>query len=390
MEDDAFRSALLEKTDRLLILFEKSRHKSRLVRLAAFMVALAGFVATIFGAYQGYKLYDRYKFEKQFADYYKEVARGFFQRREYKRALDAAEEAGKLRPYDREVYFERVKAYAFLTALREEDLDPAEVQAKLLVDQDPTKAVAHELLGIIYTKRKKFSDAERSFKEAIRLSDSRDGAALYDLGKLYADEGRASSGSSPEESRQRESYLNKAIHTYQEVTKENSNYVFALYNIACDYTLLNQSDRAIQALDDALREGYGNYEEIAVDPDLDGIRSDNRFHKLIGDKYTHVAVRYEDRIDAGDSDAGTFHVLGWIQLFSGDQQKIAAGTKYISRAVQGDPHNATYIATLAELYAASGNCSKALENIDLAIRRDPSRPYYVELRKAWGKKRCAK
>jgi tetratricopeptide (TPR) repeat protein len=53
------------------------------------------------------------------------------------------------------------------------------------------------------------------------------------------------------------------------------------YNIACDYSMLGQKDRAFEWLDRAVSMYDPNLDGLRVDPLLDGIRSDARFHEYI-------------------------------------------------------------------------------------------------------------
>jgi tetratricopeptide (TPR) repeat protein len=55
----------------------------------------------------------------------------------------------------------------------------------------------------------------------------------------------------------------------------------AHYNLACRYALLKQRDKAITTLRKAVELGYRDFEFIQEDHDLDSIRKDPRFRKLI-------------------------------------------------------------------------------------------------------------
>lgn len=55
----------------------------------------------------------------------------------------------------------------------------------------------------------------------------------------------------------------------------------AHYNLACRYALLEQRDKAIFALRKAVELGYRDVEFIKEDHDLDSIRKDPRFRKLM-------------------------------------------------------------------------------------------------------------
>lgn len=55
----------------------------------------------------------------------------------------------------------------------------------------------------------------------------------------------------------------------------------ARYNLACRYALLKQRDKAITALRKAVELGYRDVEFMQEDHDLDSIRKDPRFRKLV-------------------------------------------------------------------------------------------------------------
>jgi tetratricopeptide (TPR) repeat protein len=53
------------------------------------------------------------------------------------------------------------------------------------------------------------------------------------------------------------------------------------YNLACSYTLLGLTDPAFAALQRALELGYRHFAHIHSDPDLDALRRDIRFARLM-------------------------------------------------------------------------------------------------------------
>jgi hypothetical protein len=55
----------------------------------------------------------------------------------------------------------------------------------------------------------------------------------------------------------------------------------AHYNLACRYALLKQRDKAITTLRRAVELGYRDFEFMKEDHDLDSIRKDPRFRKLM-------------------------------------------------------------------------------------------------------------
>ncbi len=55
----------------------------------------------------------------------------------------------------------------------------------------------------------------------------------------------------------------------------------AHYNLACRFALLKQRDKAITTLRKAVELGYRDFEFMLEDHDLDSIRKDPRFRKLV-------------------------------------------------------------------------------------------------------------
>jgi hypothetical protein len=53
------------------------------------------------------------------------------------------------------------------------------------------------------------------------------------------------------------------------------------YNLACRYALLHQPDLALESLNHAISLGYRDFRYMIQDRDLESIRKDPRFRKLI-------------------------------------------------------------------------------------------------------------
>lgn len=55
----------------------------------------------------------------------------------------------------------------------------------------------------------------------------------------------------------------------------------AHYNLACSHSLLNQIDAALAALKRAIELGYDDFRYMERDSDLDNLRADPRYRKLL-------------------------------------------------------------------------------------------------------------
>jgi tetratricopeptide (TPR) repeat protein len=58
------------------------------------------------------------------------------------------------------------------------------------------------------------------------------------------------------------------------------------YNLGCSYSLMNHSDEAFEALTKAVELGYGDYDWMKTDPDLNKLHADPRFESLLSWLYT--------------------------------------------------------------------------------------------------------
>lgn len=57
------------------------------------------------------------------------------------------------------------------------------------------------------------------------------------------------------------------------------------YNLACSYSNLEDLDGAFDALGRAFELGYNDYKHLLRDPDLENVRRDGRFRKLLNRKW---------------------------------------------------------------------------------------------------------
>jgi TolA-binding protein len=61
--------------------------------------------------------------------------------------------------------------------------------------------------------------------------------------------------------------------------------IIAAYNVACGYALLGgHSQHALDWLEISVRSGYQDFEHIRKDADLDSLRNEKRYKKLLADK----------------------------------------------------------------------------------------------------------
>ena len=58
------------------------------------------------------------------------------------------------------------------------------------------------------------------------------------------------------------------------------------YNLGCSYALTNHPDEAFEALTQAVDLGYGDYDWMKTDPDLNNLHRDPRFESLLSWLYS--------------------------------------------------------------------------------------------------------
>jgi len=56
------------------------------------------------------------------------------------------------------------------------------------------------------------------------------------------------------------------------------------YNVACGYALLGKNEEAIDWLETSVKAGFAKIDHLRKDPDLDGLRNEKRYKKLLADR----------------------------------------------------------------------------------------------------------
>jgi len=100
--------------------------------------------------------------------------------------------------------------------------------------------------------------------KAIEL-DSRLARAFYNRGNIHA----------------REDKLGLAKADFKKAVELEDDYIHAHYNLACVLCLESRIDDALASLEKALAKGYQQFDKIPSDPDLQGLKGNTAFAKLI-------------------------------------------------------------------------------------------------------------
>jgi adenylate cyclase len=221
---------------------------------------------------------------------------------------------------------------------KESDLATAEKCSLKALSLEPNMAESHVSRGFAFSLDKKYDEAEKEFKEAIRLnSNSYDAYYLYGRSCFARGQMEKSADMFLKASEvRREDYQSVLLRAQalrvlgkaeaRDVTREGVakarkqlkinpgdrralsfaasslyelgeheeaiewiNRAMELYpadagvliNAACVYAMANNRERALSILESAFRKGYGNTKWIAHDPDFDSLRNEPRFIALL-------------------------------------------------------------------------------------------------------------
>ena len=203
---------------------------------------------------------------------------------------------------------------------------------------DNNLAEAYRAMGLAYSLAGKFEEAEAASRKAIEL-DPEDFLAYWSLGRIYFSQGNLAQAleqfrrvkelkprfyavypyieqtcralgrqddarqasqqvlqllpdyllQNPDDARARMVYAITLASDgrHEEAVAEGNHAVelspddpLMLYNVACLFAQLRETDRAVDALQRAVQAGYWDYGWMAHDPDLDPLREDPRFVEL--------------------------------------------------------------------------------------------------------------
>lgn len=107
-------------------------------------------------------------------------------------------------------------------------------------------------------------DTKIAFMEGLVRRDSNYVEALQLLGDHYTQRGRFSEG----------------LHVDERLARLEPQNPLVFYNLACSYSLTDQFDRAVFALDRAIELGYRDFKWLAKDPDLKKLRAQPAFGEI--------------------------------------------------------------------------------------------------------------
>jgi len=175
---------------------------------------------------------------------------------------------------------------------------------KRAIELDPQDALYHNNLGNVYQNLRQYDQAIEEHRKAVDLG-AQDTDTLYSLAsdyyllhEYYAAIQPFQQSLSLAPSRydihislaniykitgkkdEAERELNVIRQEYSDITAS-----FSVYELACFYAVSEDVEQAVAYLVKALRDGETTMEWVKEDPDLDPIRTDSRFQKLIDTLY---------------------------------------------------------------------------------------------------------
>lgn len=216
-----------------------------------------------------------------------------------------------------------------LIQLYKGEIDNARAAAEQAIALSPESASNYHLLGAIALEEKDFETAEKQLKKAISLAPE-DSGSQYLLGSMYFDQERIPEAIealsvvtkdepefAPAHSLLGLSYLktNLRLHAlteFKQAVELNSSDSNSMYNIACIYSLMDNPDSAIKWLERAIDCGFKDFDHMREDPDLDNIRANPEYVKLLENAPKNAAPQsggaketIENKDERGQDDTGT-------------------------------------------------------------------------------------
>ena len=222
------------------------------------------------------------------------------------------------------------------------NLEGADSYSRRALALDPELAEAHEARGLALTLRKQYEEAEAEFQEAIRLNPKlfeghyffaraclaqgkyEQAAKLFEqaselrpedyqspiiLAEVYKALGRSADADAanrrgvqlaearlalnPDESRAlvlgagghcRLGNVTRALDLIHQTLALDPDDSGVLYNVACVYANAGQPEEAISCLERAIQNGFGHWEWLEHDSDLESLRGHPRFLALLSGK----------------------------------------------------------------------------------------------------------
>jgi len=190
------------------------------------------------------------------------------------------------------------------------------------------------------------------------IEDEDDGGSWYDRAHSYYTRNQ----------------FDKAGRAYDNAAKFGYNRATAYYNAGCSWALAKQSGPALTALENAFDEGFDDLDMYASDEDLNSLRDDPRFKKLMdkvmnsdeGQQQRRAASRDYDRLATGKNvDDGDWSSVGVDLMRAGDYDRAATAFDNEFKLSKNQDEDALYNKACAR--ALQGKTDEALKLLEQSI-----------------------
>jgi len=245
---------------------------------------------------------------------------GYYEKRDYDRAILDYDEAIRLNPSHANAHSNRGVAYA-----RKGDYDHAILDYDEAIRLNPNHADAFSNRGVAYARKGDYDRAIQNYDEAIRLNPNH-ANALYDRGNAY----------------RRKGDYDRAIQNYDEAIRLNPNHANAFSNRGIAYGRKGDYDRAVQNYDEAIRLNPNH---------ANALYNRGNAHRRKGD-YDHAGRDYDQVIRLNPKHADAYSNRGLVRFYQG---QFAAAVPDLSQAVGLDPTNLYRILLLYLAEARAGS-----------------------------------
>jgi adenylate cyclase len=217
-----------------------------------------------------------------------------------RKSVEASEKAIVLDPDSGEAHASRG-----LSLFISGQFEDSKMEFALAIKLNPNLFDAHYYYGLACSSNADFETAEQMYLKAMEVNPADYQAPIF-LAQAYTsmgrkhDEMRVRLGAL--ETIQRHLEMNphdtralyfgaqnlvlvgeneKGLELAERALGQDQDEPVVLYNVACFYALQGDPDRSIELLTRAVDQGWGDQEWLATDSDLDSLREDDRFKKLL-------------------------------------------------------------------------------------------------------------
>jgi len=179
--------------------------------------------------------------------------------KEYAQALETLYQADKVDPSNPNIQ----TSIAYVFAMKG-DYDKALVIYNRLLEKNPGNPEFLAGIANVYTIKGDYDKALEIYNDMLKTLPNNPNI-LGCIANVYSTKGD----------------YDKALETYQRMLKTMPGDNVVLYNIACIYSLKGDKKDACDCLQKAVQSGYYDWEYMGKDKDLDNIRSEEAYKKLI-------------------------------------------------------------------------------------------------------------